>query len=132
MVVGAGLLAAGAGMLATATGITSYMAVWILFGLAAPTALSHAATTAVQQMFAKGSRRAIGMLTIITAFTQRFAALEPMFGWRGCCLGIAVLHLCGAIPLNAWGAPGRAPGRGEAKPPKQGKATGTPGSSSWR
>ena len=88
------------------------MIAWVLFGIAAPMALSQAATTAVQQWFAENSRRAIGALTIVTALTPALiwptlSALEPIAGWRNCCFGIAVLFVLMALPLNVYGAPGR-------------------------
>jgi predicted MFS family arabinose efflux permease len=128
MVVGVVLLATGAIILATARGLGSYLAAWTLFGVAAPLALSQAAITSVQQLFITDARRAIGVLSIVTALTPAivwpaFATLEPAFGWRGCCFGIVILHLCVALPLNVWGAPGRAPVRREPKLTRQGPSS---------
>ena len=74
MMGGSLLLALGCAALSLAVGPVSYLAAWLLFGLAAPAALSQGAATALQQRVPGSSRRMLGALSIITAIT-------PVVAW---------------------------------------------------
>lgn len=68
-----------------------------LFGVAAPT---------VTQFVGGGAPRAITLLTVImglsaTAFLPLIGLLDAQFGWRGCYVGLALIHLFIALPCHA-------------------------------
>jgi len=62
---------------------------------------------ALGRMYGHGARGPITNLTLFGGFASTVcwplsARLIETFGWRGACLAYAALHLCVALPLQAW------------------------------
>ncbi len=93
--------------LASATGLKSLIAAWLILGFAMSAGLYEAAFASLTRLYGYDSRGAITGITLIAGFASTVAwpttaLLEHGFGWRGACLSWAALHLCVGLPLNAW------------------------------
>ena len=117
MVLGSGLVALGLAVLAGAHGPLTFALAWTILGLAAPLALTQAATTAMVQIARDdgrddGARRAITLLSLFsglasTASWPVLIWLEGAVGWRASVLAYAGFHLMVAAPLHALVLPRR-------------------------
>ncbi|WP_191575903.1 MFS transporter [Achromobacter insolitus] len=101
------LFASGLGMLAAAQGLWTMVAAWLVIGVAMGSGLYEAAFSSLVRLYGHHARGAITGITLIAGFASTVgwplsAWMEAQFGWRGACLGWAVLHLLVGLPLNAW------------------------------
>lgn len=92
--------------LGLATGPLSLFAAWLLMGVAMGAGLYDAAFATLVRLYAGASRNPITGITLIAGFASTVgwplsAWMESEIGWRGACLGWALLHLLVGLPLNA-------------------------------
>ena len=82
-------------------------AAWALMGLAIGSGLYDAAFATVVRLYPSNARNAITGITLVAGFASTVGWpitawwIETM-GWRGACLGWAVLHLVLGAPLHWW------------------------------
>jgi len=100
------LFAAGLVALAAASGPVSLFLAWGLIGLAMGAGLYEAAFATVVRLYGSGARDAITGITLLGGFASTVgwplsAWMAAEWGWRGACVGWAVLHLGVALPLHA-------------------------------
>ncbi|OYT99035.1 MAG: MFS transporter [Burkholderiales bacterium PBB1] len=100
------LFALGLGALASVQGPLTLFAAWLLIGVAMGSGLYEAAFATLVRLYGSESRRAITGITLIAGLASTVgwplsALMESHLGWRGACLGWAVLHLVIGLPLNA-------------------------------
>jgi predicted MFS family arabinose efflux permease len=103
---GSALIGTGLALLAAFPDVASFLAAWILFGLAAPLALSLAALTLLIQVAGARSRHAIGILMLFSGlapgvFWPLASLLEAAVGWRGTVAVFAGINLLLALPAHA-------------------------------
>jgi len=99
---------------ASARGPLTYLAAWVLMGIASALALSTPSSIAIAQVAGPGARRAIAMLTIIggfasTVFWPVTGALDAALGWRTVLLIYAAVHLLACAPVHWLILPRRPP-----------------------
>lgn len=97
----AGLLA-----LAACHDTWTLFAAWAVMGLAMGSGLYEAAFASLVRLYGHGARNAITGITLIAGFASTVgwplsAWMASRYGWRGACVGWAVLQLLLALPLNA-------------------------------
>ena len=100
------LFATGLAALAAASGPVSLFAAWGLIGLAMGAGLYEAAFATVVRLYGSAARDAITGITLLGGFASTLgwplsAWMEAHWGWRGACIGWALLHLLVALPLHA-------------------------------
>jgi predicted MFS family arabinose efflux permease len=106
--------------MALARGPWSLFAAWAVVGAAMGAGLYEAAFATVVRLYGTRSRDMITGITLFAGFASTVgwplsAWMDARFGWRGACVGWALLHLFVALPLNAWlprAAPPSADGAG--------------------
>lgn len=96
---------AGLLLMAFANGPVLLAAAWAILGVAMAMGLYDAAFATLAGLYGKEARNAITGITLIAGFASTVgwptsALLEAEFGWRGACVGWALLHLLVALPLN--------------------------------
>ena len=128
---GALLAAVGQFGLAFAPNLPVYIGAWLVLGVAMGAGLYDPAFAALGRLYGQEARTAITSLTLIAGFASTAcwplsALMVAWFGWRGACLGYAVLNLLLVLPLYAIGLP-REEAR-EAAPPRARPATTAGGS----
>ena len=101
------LFALGLGVLAATSGGAAFFFAWCILGVAMAAGLYEPAFAALTRLYGRNSHTPITGITLIAGFASTVgwpttAYMEHRFGWRGACLGWAVLHLCLGLPLNAW------------------------------
>jgi predicted MFS family arabinose efflux permease len=94
-------------VLTFASGPVSLFLAWFILGIAMAAGLYEPAFAALTRLYGSDSRAPITGITLIAGFASTIgwpisAFLEHQFGWRGACLGWAVLHLLVGLPFNAW------------------------------
>ena len=99
------LFATGLAALAAASGPVSLFAAWGLIGLAMGAGLYEAAFATVVRLYGSAARDAITGITLLGGFASTLgwplsAWMEAHWGWRGACIGWALLHLMVALPLH--------------------------------
>jgi MFS family permease len=99
------IFAAGLGMLALATGLAQLFAAWLILGTAMASGLYEAAFSTLARLYGMAARGPITGITLLAGFASTIgwpvtAWMELHWGWRGACLGWAVMHLTIALPLN--------------------------------
>jgi MFS family permease len=99
------LFATGLAALAAATGPVSLFVAWGLIGLAMGAGLYEAAFATVVRLYGSDARDAITGITLLGGFASTLgwplsAWMEAHWGWRGACIGWALLHLLVALPLH--------------------------------
>ena len=114
--------------LASAQGPTSYLACWVLMGIASALALSTPSSIAVVQIAGPRARQAIALLTIVggfasTVFWPLTGALDAALGWRQTLLLYAAIHLLACAPIHWLILPARPP----SHPPVSGTASASVG-----
>ncbi len=126
-VMGCGSLIAAAGLvaLANARDPVSYIATWMLLGVAMAASLYDPAFATLGRIFGAGARRPITLLTFAGGFASTVSwpmtlYLIDQVGWRTTYLIYAALLACIAAPLHALALPR---GRAEALPPLPRDAT---------
>ncbi len=118
------LFISGLVALSAAQGLPSMLAAWALLGLAMGCGLYDTAFATLVHLYGKGARQSISGITLLAGFASTVgwplsALMAAQWGWRGACLGWAVLMLLVALPLNAL-LPRRPP-RGAAGPGVEGQ-----------
>ena len=98
--------AAGLTVLAVAQGPVVLAVGWTLLGLAMGIGLYDAAFAALVRWYGREARGPITGITLIAGFASTVgwplsAYLMELYGWRGACLGWALLHLILGLPLHA-------------------------------
>lgn len=101
-----GLFVLGLSLLAAATGWPVLVLAWLLLGLAMGCGLYDTAFAALVHLYGRDARQAITGITLLAGFASTVgwplsALMETHWGWRGACLGWAVLHVVLGGPLNA-------------------------------
>ncbi|MER1969104.1 MFS transporter [Castellaniella sp. GW247-6E4] len=101
------LFAVGLVMLGLAPGLWMMVAAWMIIGAAMGSGLYEAAFSSLVRLYGQDARTAITGITLIAGFASTVgwplsAWMEAQFGWRGACLGWAIIHLFLGLPLNAW------------------------------
>lgn len=109
------LFALGLASMGAAQGPWTLFAAWLLMGVAMGAGLYEAAFSSLVRLYGDGARGAITGITLIAGLASTVgwplsAWMEAQFGWRGACLGWALLHLLLGLPLNAWLPRARRPG----------------------
>ncbi len=92
-------------LLSQAQGTLSLVGAWVVMGAAMGMGLYDAAFAALVRLFGHEARRSISGITLIAGFASSVgwpltAWMEAHWGWRGACMGWAVLHLLVVMPLN--------------------------------
>jgi predicted MFS family arabinose efflux permease len=105
MPLGSIVMALGLIALSQASGIWSYLAAWVMLGVAMPMALSIASNWALAQMAGVEAKRAIGFLMLFggvasSIFWPLTLWLEGLVGWRSVVLIYAAIHLLVCAPLH--------------------------------
>jgi MFS family permease len=106
MMVGSVMVAAALAGLSQAQGLWSYMAAWVVIGLATPFALTQGAVSAVAERADGNAHRAVSALLLLSGFSSTIfwpltTWLEADIGWRATCLVYAALHLSVCFTLHA-------------------------------
>lgn len=103
------VFALGLVALASSRGPVSLFVAWFIMGLGMGSGLYEAAFAALVRLYGRDSRNVITGITLIAGFASTVGwplstVLEAQVGWRGACVGWALLHLVIALPLN-WSLP---------------------------
>lgn len=101
------LFATGLTALALARDLPTLALAWVLMGIGMGSGLYEAGFATLVRLYGQQSRAAITGITLIAGFASTVgwplsAWMLGQVGWRGACLGWAVLHLVIGMPLNAW------------------------------
>ena len=96
---------AGLLLMAFANGVVMLGLAWAILGVAMAMGLYDAAFATLAGLYGKEARNPITGITLIAGFASTVgwptsALMEAEFGWRGACIGWALLHLLLALPLN--------------------------------
>jgi MFS family permease len=99
------LYAIGLGGIGLASNLATYLAAWVIVGLAMGTGLYDAVFAALGRMYGHSARSAITSLTLIGGFASTVcwplsAFLIGAAGWRNACFIYAALHLLVLLPLQ--------------------------------
>lgn len=105
--------------LSRAEGPWGLFAAWVVIGIGMGSGLYEAAFAALVRLYGHAARDGITGVTLLAGFASTVgwpltAAMEAGFGWRGACVGWALLHLGLGLPLNL-GLPRN--GRADGRPP---------------
>lgn len=119
------VFALGLAWAACAASPAGLLAAWAMLGLAMGSGLYEGAFGAVVALDPAAARRRITGIALIAGFASTVGwpasvAMEAAWGWRGACLGWAVLHLAVALPVHL------AIPRGSALPPAAAAADDDP------
>ncbi len=114
MTVGSLFSAVGLALLAFVRDEVSYLACWVLLGIAMRMTLYDAAFAAAVQVTPSRGRRAISYITLFgglasTAFWPIGHALDAAYGWRTTLLVFAAINLFVCVPLYLFGLARREP-----------------------
>jgi len=114
MTVGSLFSAVGLALLALVRDEASYLACWVLIGIAMRMTLYDAAFAAAVQVTPSRGRRAISYITLFgglasTAFWPIGHALDAAYGWRTTLLVFAAINLFVCVPLYLFGLARREP-----------------------
>ena len=95
--------------LALAQGPVGMFAAWMVIGIGMGSGLYEGAFAALVRLYGTDSRGAITGITLIAGFASTVGwplstLMEAEFGWRGACMGWALLHIVLGFPLN-WSIP---------------------------
>ncbi|MFE1602589.1 MFS transporter [Methylobacterium sp. ID0610] len=113
MMAGTPVGAAGLLVLATATGLATYLAAWMVLGLFGAMVLSTSANAYLNELAGIRAKGAIGLVMLVTGlatgiFWPVTAWLDAAIGWRGAVALYAGLQLGLMLPLLAWLPPAAA------------------------
>jgi MFS family permease len=119
------IFAAGLVLLALAANLAGLALGWAVIGIGMGFGLYEAAFATAAGIYGAEARRAIIGITLFAGFASTVgwplsAALIHAFGWRGACLGWALLHLGLGLPANRLLVP-----RAKAAPPPAAAADDT-------
>jgi len=128
MAVGSVLASIGLATLSQAHGATTYIAAWLVLGLAGVIMMGTISSIALAQIAGDGARRALAFLTTVgglasTVFWPLGGALDATLGWRTTILLYAGLHLLICLPIHLLILPASAPPRA---PPAPSRGAGSP------
>lgn len=117
MISGSLLAALSLVLLSRAQGSYTYVAVWVLLGIAGVMMMGTISSVALAQIAGERARRALAFLTTVgglssTVFWPLGAALDVAVGWRSTLLIFASLHLLICLPIHYFVLPPAAPPRG--------------------
>ena len=98
---------AGLLLLAQAGTLWSLFLAWTVLGLAMGVGLYDAAFATLVRLYGREARQTITGITLIAGFASTVgwpltAWMDHEWGWRGACLGWALLHVVLGLPLNTW------------------------------
>lgn len=101
-----GVFAAGLLMLAAAQGPITLFLAWALLGAGMGAGLYEAAFATLVRLEGRDARSAITGITLVAGFASTVSWpltgwMNAEWGWRGACVGWALLHLGVCLPLNA-------------------------------
>ena len=116
MAVGSVLAAIGLATLSQTQGAVTYVAAWMLLGLAGVIMMGTISSIALAQIAGDGARRALAFLTTVgglasTVFWPLGGALDATLGWRSTVLIYAGLHLLICLPIHLLVLPPSVPPR---------------------
>jgi predicted MFS family arabinose efflux permease len=99
------VMAAGLVWLAVAHGSVALAGAWALLGIGMALGLYDSAFATLTALYGREARGPITGITLIAGFASTVgwplsALLNESFGWRGACLGWAVLNLLVCLPIN--------------------------------
>jgi MFS family permease len=99
------VFAAGLVLLAAARGPYGLVAAWLVIGVGMGFGLYEAAFATAAGLYGGAARNAITGITLFAGFASTVgwpasALMIDQFGWRGACLGWALLHVVLGLPLN--------------------------------
>jgi predicted MFS family arabinose efflux permease len=119
MIIGSMLGALSLVLLSRAQGPYTYIAVWVLIGIAGVMMMGTISAVALAQIAGERARRALAFLTTVgglssTIFWPLGAALDAEVGWRTTLLIFASLHLLICLPIHYFVLPPFAPPRAPA------------------
>lgn len=106
------LFALGLAALSAAQGPLTWLAAWVIIGVAGAFGLMVSANTAIVERHGGAAKRAVGTLMIFTGLSSALAwpivaLLLDAVGWRGACLVGAGLHLVVCLPAHLFALPPR-------------------------
>ncbi len=101
------VIALGLVMLSLSTGMVSYLAAWLVFGLVLHIGLVTAAYTGLAQAMGAGAARGIGTLSLATGLCSSIFWPISEFGlrhvdWRELCQIYAVVTVLVCFPIHLW------------------------------
>jgi predicted MFS family arabinose efflux permease len=116
MAIGSVLAAIGLVALSQTQGAVTYIAAWMLLGLAGVIMMGTISSIALAQIAGDGARRALAFLTTVgglasTVFWPLGGALDATLGWRSTMLIYAGLHLLICLPIHLLVLPPSVPRR---------------------
>jgi MFS family permease len=99
------IFACGLLLLSTCQTTTGLFLAWTVIGIAMGAGLYEAAFATLTGVYGAAARSPITGITLIAGFASTIGwplsgIMEAQFGWRGACIGWAMLHLVIALPLN--------------------------------
>lgn len=99
------VFAAGLALLASANGMASLFAAWLVIGAGMGTGLYEAAFSTLAGVYGANARRSITGITLIAGFASTVcwpisAYLDVTLGWRATCFVWAAAHLTLGLPIN--------------------------------
>lgn len=124
------VFAAGLVLLSFAGGPVGLMLSWLVLGVGMGFGLYEAAFATAAGLYGRDARNAITGITLFAGFASTVgwplsAVMIDAFGWRGACLGWALLHLLLGLPLNRFMVP-KAPPPAPSAGPIEPAAVGVP------
>lgn len=101
------IFATGLMLLAIAPTPVVLFAGWAVIGLGMGIGLYEAGFATLAGIYGKDARGPITGITLIAGFASTVGwplsgLMLATWGWREACVGWALIHLCVALPLNAW------------------------------
>lgn len=99
------VFAVGLAMMGLAPGLIVFCLAWAVLGVAMAMGLYDAAFATLAGLYGREARNSITGITLIAGFASTVgwptsALMEAEWGWRGACLGWAVLQIVLGLPLN--------------------------------
>ncbi len=121
MATGSVLASCGLAALSFANGPATYIAAWLLLGIAGVMMMGTISSVALAQIAGDRARRALAFLTTVgglasTVFWPLGGALDATLGWRTTVLLYAGLHLLICLPIHLLVLPATAPPRAPPSP----------------
>jgi MFS family permease len=115
------VFAAGLLLLAAASGLVSLAVAWGMLGVGMALGLYDQAFATLAGLYRQRARGAITGITLIAGFASTVGwpvttLLTQQIGWRGACIGWALLHLAIGLPLNRLALPPTPPPEPAADP----------------
>jgi predicted MFS family arabinose efflux permease len=107
MTLGSILMAFALILVGIAFDLKSYLAAWVVMGVASSMLLTNSAFVAVAQLAGAGARRAMTVLMLFTGVASSVAwpalsFLDGALGWRTTCFVLAALHFLLSAPFHWW------------------------------